>query len=115
MKKVIFISAAIFCFIVSCDDILNIEPTSSVTTSNMWQSESDAEGAMNGMYRQFRGSMNMMFRWGDLRTGFYGRGLSMRDTDSFENNLNSTTSCANLKDLYSSIYYAYLIIKFLFD
>src|SRR5690625_1019126 len=115
MKKVIFISAAIFCFIVSCDDILNIEPTSSVTTSNMWQSESDAEGAMNGMYRQFRGSMNMMFRWGDLRTGFYGRGLSMRDTEIFENNLNATTPGANWKDLYTSINDANLILKYVPD
>lgn len=111
MEKLIII-AVILGFIISCDDILNIEPQSSVTTANMWQSESDTEGAMNGMYRQFRGSMNMMFRWGDLRTGFYGRGLSMRDTDIFENNLNATSSGTNWEDLYTTINDANLILKY---
>lgn len=111
MKKVI--SLIVLCFIViSCDNILNIEPKSIVTSANMWQDESDAQGAMNGMYRQFRQAMNQTFLWGDSRTGLYTRGRSIRNPELFENRVNPGSNGTNWNNLYSTINDANLILKY---
>jgi hypothetical protein len=111
MKKVI--SFIVLCLIIiSCDNILNIEPKSIVTNANMWQDESDAQGAMNGMYRQFRQAMNQTFLWGDARTGLYTRGRSIRNPELFENRVNPGSNGTNWNNLYTTINDANLILKY---
>jgi starch-binding outer membrane protein, SusD/RagB family len=110
MKTVI--SFIVLCLIVSsCDNVLNIEPKSIVTNVNMWEDESDAKGAMNGMYRQFRQAMNQTFLWGDARTGFYTRGVSIRNPELFENRVNPGSNGSNWNNLYTTINDANLILK----
>lgn len=110
-KLVYFLFLTIF--IVSCDDVLNVSPKSIVTTSNMWEDELDAEGAMYGLYRQFRNvSDENMFLWGDIRTGFYTRGLALRNPELHENRVNPSSSGTNWAGLYRTINDANLILKY---
>ena len=39
--------------VVGCD-MLDVEPTSVITSNSFWKTESDAEGALAGMYVQLR-------------------------------------------------------------
>lgn len=103
----------ILVFLTSCEDLLNIEPKSIVTTANMWEDEQDAKGAMNGMYRQFRSvSDENMFLWGDIRTGFYTRGQAIRNPELHENSVNPSSNGTNWAGLYRTINDANLILKY---
>lgn len=112
MKNLVYL-LFILTFITACDELLNIEPKSIVTTANMWEDEQDARGAMNGMYRQFRSvSDENMFLWGDIRTGFYTRGESLRNPELHENRVNPSSSGTNWAGLYRTINDANLILKY---
>ena len=111
MKRLIPI-LAMFLMFASCDDLLNVEPKSIVTTANMWQDQGDAQGAMNGMYRQFRQTMNQTFFWGEARTGLYTHGVSLGDTELFQNRVNPGSEGADWTHPYRTINDANLILKY---
>lgn len=53
----------------SCTDMLNVEPKSVITTESFWQSESDAEGALIGMYVDLRNlATNNLYYFGEARS-----------------------------------------------
>lgn len=53
---------------VGCD-MLEMEPTSVITSNSFWKTESDAEGALAGMYVQLRNNaVENLFIWGEMRS-----------------------------------------------
>lgn len=53
---------------VGCD-MLDVEPTSVITSNSFWKTESDAEGALAGMYVQLRNNaVENLFIWGEMRS-----------------------------------------------
>ncbi|MCG8306648.1 MAG: RagB/SusD family nutrient uptake outer membrane protein [Cytophagales bacterium] len=102
--------------ITSCSNNLNLEPVSSISNASFWKTEGDAEGALNGMYSQFRGTFDSktMFWGGGFRSNFYFwayGGGAWDFPDFWENNLNPTTSRTNWSKLYILINDANLILK----
>lgn len=98
----------------SCIKDLDIEQKSKITTSNMWKSESDATGAMYGMFHQFRAALNTnIIYWGDFRSGTFADGLGAGTAiKMFNNNLDSTEGKGtNWGSLYTTINDANLILK----
>lgn len=99
----------------SCFKDLDIEQKSKITSSNMWLSESDATGAMYGMFHQFRAALNTaIIYWGDFRAGtfYHGAGSGTAGDKMFFNNLDGTESKGtNWGSLYTTINNANLILK----
>lgn len=65
--------------ITSCTEILNVNPTSVITTSSFWKTEDDAVGAINGMYVDLRSMSEAIYVDGEQRSevfegGVYGSG-----------------------------------------
>lgn len=49
--------------------MLDVEPTSVITSNSFWTSEADAEGALAGMYVQLRNNaVENLFIWGEMRS-----------------------------------------------
>ena len=74
MKKSIIILALATALInFSCKKELNLAPVSQISNTSFWKTESDAKGAMNGMYTILRGeAINNLFIWGEGRSDAMG-------------------------------------------
>ncbi len=62
----------------SCD-VLDVSPTSVITTTSFWKTQNDAEGALNGMYVNLRNISGAIYTVGEQRSevfegGVYGSG-----------------------------------------
>ena len=57
------------CLSIGACDLLEVDPTSVITSDSFWQTESDAEGGLAGMYVKLRTeSVENLFIWGELRS-----------------------------------------------
>lgn len=55
------------CFAVGACDLLEVDPTSVITSDSFWQTESDAQGGLAGMYVKLRGeSVENLFYLGGI-------------------------------------------------
>jgi starch-binding outer membrane protein, SusD/RagB family len=100
----------------SCTKTLDVKPTSVITSSTFWKTESDAEGGLSGMYVYLRQQAALnLFIWGEARSGDleWGQVSGTLDYDFFYNNtLNSANSGPDWLGLYTCINAANLIIKY---
>src|SRR5674476_1195621 len=65
--------------VTSCSEILDVTPTSVITTSSFWRTEDSAVGALNGMYVDLRSMSEAIYVDGEQRSevfegGVYGSG-----------------------------------------
>jgi len=98
----------------SCEDLLDLKPVSTISSSSFWQTEEDVKSAMYGMYDQFRYTFDFKANiWGDFRTGFYGQGSSKTQSynEIWSNELNSSTTGTNWSEMYKLLNDANLIIS----
>ncbi|MEH6681487.1 MAG: RagB/SusD family nutrient uptake outer membrane protein [Sediminicola sp.] len=100
----------------SCDNDLELTPESSISTSSFWKTEGDVDGAVNGMYSDFRATFDSKILWwgGGFRSGhyFWALGGGAWDwTKWWENELDATTSRTNWSKFYILINDANLILK----
>lgn len=99
-----------------CDSDLELAPISSISTNSFWKTENDAEGALYGMYAQFRNTFNMnLLYWGDYRSGFWTVGTSGGANDHarlWSNNLDASTTGTNWSSLYTLINDCNLVLKY---
>ena len=57
------------CLSIGACDLLEVDPTSVITSDSFWQTESDAQGGLAGMYVKLRTeSVENLFIWGELRS-----------------------------------------------
>lgn len=99
----------------SCNKDMDIPQKSQITSTSMWKTESDAVGALNGMYVQFRNCMatNIAY-WGDYRSGLYGPGklVDAGLYNLFNNSLVRDNTGTDWRALYTTINAANLLIKY---
>lgn len=118
MKKLRNSLAAILvlCSVVSCDDMLEVTPLSSITVASMWQTSEDAWGALYGAYNQFRSAYGGNYHnWGDYRTGFYDNGVAagrFHKANLFDNNLVPDDDGADWGSTYTLINDLNLMLKY---
>ncbi|MDD4439809.1 MAG: RagB/SusD family nutrient uptake outer membrane protein [Tissierellia bacterium] len=118
MKKSILYNL-IFSFIglsiISCDNILDITPKSSITVNSMWENSGDAKAALNGAFNRFRSAYATNYIvWGDYRTSFYGNGLdngAVNRGTVWNNQLIPSSMGTNWAGLYNAINDCNLVIK----
>lgn len=117
MKRInILIMAILSVITVSCDSWLNLKPESSLTANSMWQSDADANAALNGAFARFRTAYqtNLMI-WGEMRTGFYGNNTANGYVNYgmlWDNQVTPTTRGTNWENLYQNINDLNLILKY---
>ena len=99
----------------SCSDLLNVDPTSVITTESFWKTENDAQGALIGMYVDLRTlSTNDLFRFGEARgdvitLGTVGEGGWSK---YYYNTLQPSDAGPSWQGCYKLIHSANLIIKY---
>lgn len=73
MKRHLIILTLFVVIFSSCKKELNLAPVSQISNASFWKSESDALGAMNGMYTILRGqAATNFFMWGESRSDAMG-------------------------------------------
>jgi len=118
MKKSILYSL-IFSFIglsvISCDDMLNLTPKSSITVNSMWENSGDVKAVLNGAFNRFRSAYATNYIiWGDYRTSFYGNGVANGAVERgtvWNNQLIPSSPGTNWAGLYNAINDCNLVIK----
>jgi hypothetical protein len=98
----------------SCDGLLDVEPTSTITNASYWQSPDDAVGTVNGMYNWFRGEANSeLFVWGAARSEVLSYGLQASEGREryFENTMTPVDAGPGWLRLYTTMHEANLLIK----
>jgi starch-binding outer membrane protein, SusD/RagB family len=99
----------------ACSDILQVEPTSTITVTSFWRTPDDARGGLNGMYVRLRGeAASNLYLWGGARSEELGIGLQASEGREryFLNTLDATVAGPNWLRLYTVIHDANLIIKY---
>ncbi len=108
----------IFFFIIilsSCSDLLNVEPTSVITTDSFWKSENDAQGAAIGMYINLRDlATNNLYYFGEARADVVTLGTVGEGGWSkyYYNNLHPADAGPSWQSCYTLVNSANLIIKY---
>ena len=104
--------------LLSCTDILNVEPVSLIGADSFWNSEEDAHAGINGIYVLHRNQIayNLLW-WGEARGETLSFGLQAPEGREryFENNLNPVNAGPNWRGLYWLIHQTNLGIKYIPD
>lgn len=118
MKKILY-TTVIFGLsvsgLVSCGDMLNLTPKSSITQNSMWKDAGDAKAALTGAFNRFRTAFQENYIvWGDYRCGFYGDGIAAGSAERgtiWRNQITPSDIGTNWESLYKAINDCNLIIK----
>ncbi len=117
MKKAIIytILASFTLLFVQCDDFLTEAPRSDIAPGTYWKSKKDADFWMAGIYNLMQSTLRLgYFYWGEVRSDnadLEGRGTVQQEY--VYNRLSSITSGVSWRDLYKTIMYCNLGLKYL--
>lgn len=104
--------------LLSCADILDVEPISIIGAESFWNTEEDARGGVQGMYVLQRNHLayNLLW-WGEARGETLSYGLQAPEGREryFENNLTPVNAGPNWRSLYWIIHQTNLGIKYIPD
>ena len=114
----IFLGLFISLSIAGCEDFLDTDPYSIITSQNMWRNEAEALAGIAGMYSQMRSTFNDFdfLIYFEMRSGFWKTGAAGAGQwdDLFYNTPNaSSTPSLNWTPLYKTINAANLAIKYI--
>jgi hypothetical protein len=118
----IVLSLIITMIIVSCDDMLDIDPLSSITVGRYWTTEEDAESALYGTYTSFRGSASagfgqvpLLYAMGEARSETMGLGQHINNTTAkyyIDSDFSILFTGPEWTSLYRIIHNANLVLKY---
>lgn len=124
MRKYITISViatAIAVLSSSCKSELNLAPVSEISNASFWKTESDAQGAVNGMYTILRGqAVDNLFIWGEARSETMGQNAGAAVFQNWYENLLTPDNSGNLFSgapttwggMYNLVHHANLLLKY---
>ncbi|MGV8133684.1 MAG: RagB/SusD family nutrient uptake outer membrane protein [Mangrovibacterium sp.] len=105
----------------SCQDDLNITPTSTITVASYWQTEEDAEAALYGTYTTFRnaascsfGVPSLLFAMGEARSETMATGQLVYTTAKYyiDSDFSILFTGPEWTSLYRIIHNANLVLKY---
>lgn len=102
----------------SCSDLLDVDPTSVITTESFWKSENDAQGALVGMYVNFRNlATTNLYIFGESRSDVLTLGtVGGGGWDKYYfNTLHADNAGPSWQSFYTLINSANLLIKYVPD
>lgn len=118
-KTLVCLPLSLMVFITSCNDTLEVDPTSAITAASFFKTEDDAKGALYGMYIKLRNESSLnIYALGELRSetttssiaGSSGYELYYQNTLS---PTNPGPASSSWQGLYSIINAANLLIKYI--
>lgn len=117
ISKIIIGLSVIALIGVSCSKTLEVDPTSVITTNSFWKTEDDANGALTGMYIDFRNIAEALFTTGDERSEIYTGGVYGGGTYTLYNNAMTPDAPGNADwyGYYRVINTANLLLKYVPD
>lgn len=98
-----------------CTKHLDIQPESFITKESFFKTEGDVQGALNGMYAQFRGQGNLnLFVWGEARTEVMTGSIAgnLGYNRYYTNALTSQDPGPDWSGIYTTINAANLVLKY---
>jgi hypothetical protein len=110
--SIIFLAAIA---LVGCNKNLEISPVSSITKSSFFKTEGDVQGALNGMYANFRIQADInLFIWGEARSEIMTGSIagSLGYERYYNNSMTVSNGGPEWGGVYSTINAANLIIKY---
>jgi starch-binding outer membrane protein, SusD/RagB family len=99
----------------SCTEDLEMAPISQISNASFWQAETDATGALYGMYARFRSLEQDLYYLGEMRSQTLGNGVGGNYQNEFEMFTNTLTSSSSLpiwRNFYLVVHDANLILNF---
>jgi len=91
----------------SCNDFLDRQPISDLSTGIYWKTEADIKTWTAGMYYGMQNTLRMdLYNWGELRAGVYNPSGTSYDKAILYNGLTSTHGSTSWTNLYATIYRA---------
>ncbi len=112
-KLLILILVTLFSF--SCDDLIEVEPTSVITAESFWKTENDVKGALVGMYAYLRNIANAdLYYLGEARADVITLGTVGEGGWSkyYYNSLSADDAGPSWQSFYTLINSANLILKY---
>lgn len=99
----------------ACENFLDEQPISDLSSDKFWNTSNDARLGMAGLYSRVQAVFSVDYiRWGDARSdNFTFSGTGTAQINMSINTLNSTEASGNWSNLYKAIAQANLIIKYL--
>lgn len=112
MKKYLYIYGILLCasVVVSCKDILDAPPVSSITSESYWKSEGDVTGYMTGINADFRSLLNTTLYFED-RSDVFVAGLEGPTSTAWAHNLTSINAPSWI-NFYNIIHHCNLLLKY---
>lgn len=101
--------------LVGCNKHLEIAPVSFITKESFFKTEGDVQGALNGMYAQFRGQGNLnLFIWGEARSEVMTSSIAgnLGYNRYYTNSLTSLDAGPEWSGIYTTINAANLVLKY---
>ena len=97
-----------------CSEWLQLEPESELTREEFWQSGDDVQAVVAGTYKELAGSVERLFKWGELRGDLIvpGQNISADDRKIMEGFIYPENDLNRWNQLYRTINFANTVLKF---
>ncbi|MFO7670486.1 MAG: RagB/SusD family nutrient uptake outer membrane protein [Bacteroidales bacterium] len=98
----------------SCSDWLYLEPESELTREEFWQTGEDVNAVIAGTYKEVAGTVELLFKWGELRADLLvpGANISADDRKIMDGFIYPENGLNRWDHLYRAINYASTVLKF---
>lgn len=110
-----YIILAMSLAVMSCEKSVEVDPTSVITSPSFWKTQNDAEGAINGLYVQFRKVTDMdLYLLGEARSEILTSALAgtVGLDKYYQQSLNVSNAGPSWLTIYQTINHANLLIKY---
>ncbi len=97
-----------------CSDWLYLEPESELIREEFWQTGDDVEAVVAGTYKELAATVELLFKWGELRADLMipGANISAADQRIMEGFIYPENKLNEWDQLYKTINFANTVLKF---
>lgn len=97
-----------------CSDWLQLEPESELIREEFWQTGDDVEAVVSGTYKEVAGTVEKLFKWGELRADLMvpGANISASDRQIMDGFIYPENPLNRWNQLYRAINFANTVLKF---
>jgi hypothetical protein len=104
----------LFLTIWGCSEWLHLEPESELIREEFWQTGEDVQAVVAGTYKELTGSVDLLFKWGELRADLMVPGANIRTADRqiMDGYIYPENTLNKWDQLYRTINFANTVLKF---
>ncbi len=97
-----------------CSDWLHLEPESELIREEFWQTGEDVQAVVAGTYKELAGTIELLFKWGELRGDLMvpGVNISTEDRKIMDGFIYPENELNRWNQLYRTINFANTVLKF---